>query len=154
MRILAEFSPPSELKTLNETLLQTYHNHILQVGVVDDKGVEVRADQMFVSADMFDVDMVLGMPWVDQVDPVIRWHKRKLFHIRSSGNEDGQACLHEVYDLETGEPVVERTQVRRSNTFDSHSDIAVVDTQGIRRLCAEEGIQAFLLNDQDLDQTV
>ena len=104
-------------------------------------------------ADMFGVDMILGMPWLDQADPVIRWHERKLFHVRPSEDVDGQACLYEVYDLETGEPVVERTQAPRRITSSSHPDIAVVDSQGIRRLCAAEGIQAFLLNIQDLDRT-
>ena len=146
LRIPVESPPPSELKTQDGTPLQTYHNHTLQVGIFDDKGVEVRADQTFVGADMFGVDMILGIPWLDQVDPVIRWHERKLFHVRPSENEDSQACLHEVYDLETREPVVERIQVPRSNTSNSHPDIAVVDSQWIRRLYVEEGIQAFLLN--------
>ena len=114
LRIPVEAPPPSELKILDGTPLQ--------VGVVDDKVVEVRADQTFVGADMFGVDMILGIPWLDQVDPVIRWHERKLFHVRLSENEDGQASLHEVYDLETGEPVVERAQVPRRYTSNSHPD--------------------------------
>ena len=76
-----------------------------------------------------------------------------MFHVRSSEKKNDQTCLHEIYDLKTDEPVIEKTQVPRSITFSNHSNIATVDSKKIRRLCAEKRIQAFLLNVQDLDQT-
>ena len=58
-------------------------------------------------ADMFGVEMILGLPWLNWVDPVIRWHERKLFHVRRTKSGDDRACLHEILPLETERRVEE-----------------------------------------------
>ena len=56
-------------------------------------------------ANMFGVHMILGLPWFNWVDPVIRWHERKLYHVRRTKSGDDGACLHETLPLETERPV-------------------------------------------------
>lgn len=67
---------PPRVNTLDGHPLQTYGVHRPEVRLDDSKGERRSTTVEFVAANMIGYDMILGMPWLDQYDPDIRWSTR------------------------------------------------------------------------------
>lgn len=61
------------IRTLGGDRLQTYGFVSAKVRLRDSQGMEVVRQQEFLVATITGYDLVLGMPWLRDVDPLIRW---------------------------------------------------------------------------------
>ena len=85
--------------------------------------------------------MILGLPWLNWVDLVIRWHERKLFHVRRTKSGDDEACLHEILPLETERPVDGGVPSPRSKNTSSQADVAIVSRDEIWDISEKDRVQ-------------
>lgn len=60
-----------ELKTLNENKLITYQKHTLSVKIKDLEGQMSIVAHDLLGADMTGVTMILGLPWLNAINPNI-----------------------------------------------------------------------------------
>jgi transposase InsO family protein len=64
---------PPAIRTLDGQPLQTYGSHLVRTVMRDTRGKEADADVNYLAASMVGYDVILGMPWLKQQDPDIRW---------------------------------------------------------------------------------
>ena len=64
-------SKPMGARTIDGTPIRIYRSHILQVRTVDvDNKVSV-VEETVCGADMFGIDLILGLPWLRSVNPSV-----------------------------------------------------------------------------------
>jgi hypothetical protein len=68
----------SEFKQLNETSLQCYDSHVLEIEMTDDSDHEQNIVHQVLSADMFEINMILSMSWLKEYNSDIDWFKKIL----------------------------------------------------------------------------
>jgi hypothetical protein len=130
----------SGLKTLDGTPLMTYFDHALPVGVIDINGSERTSKETFVGADMYGVDMILGLPWLSHANPLIRFRERTIVH---------EEVIHPIAGEVRNGPAGERPGVAvvvGENPLSSSLVVAVVGMQDILDICESEGVDAYLLD--------
>lgn len=84
---------PKSVKAVDGRTVRSYGTHKLDVTVEDNNQVRNREMSKFHAVDMMGYDMILGYPWLCEVDPDIRWSegtftfraKRPLFDMSSEG---------------------------------------------------------------------
>ena len=73
MKLKPSAVPAPAVRTLNGERLTTYYYHTLPLRMLDAGGKQLKTADYFLAADIEGFDMVLGMPWLRNIDPDIQW---------------------------------------------------------------------------------
>ncbi len=63
----------SKLKTLNDTLLKCYDEHILRIEMIDVTNHEICTKQTIIVVNMTRIDMILNLSWLRKLNSDIDW---------------------------------------------------------------------------------
>lgn len=145
------------LKTLNGNKLITYQKHTLSVKVKDLESQMSIVAHNLLGADMAGVIIILGLPWLNAINPNINWPDQSFtFRKGSEGqylpsvkNPHRVLILNLPYrgkDKETNQ--VSNSNINPEGPADANStpDISLVGWNEIKLLCDSNNMQAFLID--------
>jgi hypothetical protein len=123
--------------------------------VIDANGHEIRTKQAVIAADMTGVDMILGLPWLRELNPDIDWPSG-MVRWRTDNAGDTRKRVHAVV-AESG-PEFENSGSTSPNRDDAenaakdrhNADIAVVSQLTFEKYCKRKDVQAFILQCNDM----
>ena len=75
--IPADFDVRSGLGTLDGSPLRTYSGHELTFSMTDDAGEAMTQSSEFLGVDMIGVDVILGLTWLNKINPDIDWSSQR-----------------------------------------------------------------------------
>jgi hypothetical protein len=73
MKLKPSAVPAPAVRTLNGERLTTYYYHTLPLRMLGAGGKQLKMADYFLAADIEGFDMVLGIPWLRNIDPDIQW---------------------------------------------------------------------------------
>jgi hypothetical protein len=138
---------PPGLKQLDGTPLQAYEAHSLDIGVKDHESREKRAIYTMIGVNMTGIDMILGLPWLEEENPDIDWPTRRL-RWRSEGEGAGD---EEVTASHASE---DKIATSRDEGPTKSIDIAIVDRDEFNEICRYENVQACTFEYEEIVQVL
>ena len=73
-------SPVCQVRAINNTTVKSYDSRQLDLTIGDADGDLRDHTETVESVDMVEYDIILGFPWLERVDPDVRWSKKLWFY--------------------------------------------------------------------------